>query len=479
MIKQFSLLFLLFTITYLAVAQGNGTIRGKITDSKTGEALLGVTVRLEGVSLGAISDELGEYTIANIPPKTYNIEASYIGYESVTRFNIVVRSEGNPDLNFQLSESASSLGEVVVKSNPFQKLSATPLSIQKLSQEEVAAYPGGNNDIAKVVQSLPGVSGSVGGFRNDVIIRGGAPNENVYYLDGIEIPTINHFSTQGSAGGPVGLLNVSFFEGVTLSSSAFGAQYDNVLSGVLQFDQRTGNAREFVGNIRVSSSEAAFTAEGPILKKDKSESNTTYIASLRRSYLQLLFQAIGLPFLPDYWDYQYKINHKLNDYNDIYVTAVGSIDDLAINQLDNFDPEQQAIQDQIPVIGQYSSTFGVGWRKRFKDNTGFMRTTVSSNYLKNEFSQYDDNVNRTGLYLQNNSIENEYRARFDVTKYVGKWTNSFGLVVVNGNYTTESQNLVFNRSFTSDLSLMRYGIFGQTATKVLDDKMGVSFGVRM
>lgn len=478
MIKQFQIVLLLLSISFSLIAQNNGSLRGKITDAKTGESLIGVTIRLEGASLGAISDENGEYVITNIPPKTYNIEASYIGYNSFTRFNIVIRSEGNPDINFQLEESASSLGEIVVKSNPFQKLSATPLSIQKLSQEEIAAYPGGNNDIAKVVQSLPGVSGSVGGFRNDVIIRGGAPNENVYYLDGIEIPSINHFSTQGSGGGPVGLLNVSFFEGVTLSSSAFSAQYDNVLSGVLQFDQRNGNARNFVGNMRLSSSEAALTVEGPILKKDKTESNTTYIASVRRSYLQLLFQVIGLPFLPDYWDYQYKINHKINDYNDVYVTAVGSIDDLAINQLDEFNPEQQAIQDQIPVIGQYSSTLGVGWRKRFKDNSGFMRTTVSTNYLKNEFSQYEDNVNQTGLYLKNNSIENEYRVRYSITKYIGNWTNTGGLVVVNGNYSTESENLVFNRTFSSNLSLLRYGIFGQTATKVFDDKMGISFGVR-
>ena len=80
--------------------------------------------------------------------------------------------------------------------------------------------PGGNNDITKVVQSMPGISPSIGGFRNDIIIRGGAPNETVYYLDGIEIPNINHFSTQGSAGGPVGMINVSFIREVTLSSSA-------------------------------------------------------------------------------------------------------------------------------------------------------------------------------------------------------------------------------------------------------------------
>lgn len=478
MLRQLISTLVILLIGFSTYAQTTGDLRGNLTDAKTGEPLVGATVRLEGTNLGAITDLEGKYLIKNIPPKSYNIVASFIGYNTTTKFNVVIRSEGNPDLNFKVEESSTSLGEIVVTSNPFEKVSATPLSIQKLSQEEVAAYPGGNNDIAKVVQSLPGVSGSVGGFRNDVIIRGGAPNENVYYLDGVEIPSINHFSTQGSAGGPVGLLNVSFFEGVTLSSSAFGAQYDNVLSGVLQFDQRKGNTRKMVTNFRVSSSEAALTLEGPLFKGKKKEAKTTYIASVRRSYLQFLFQAIGLPFLPDYWDYQYKINHQINDYNDIYVTAVGSIDDLAINEIEDFNPEQQAIQDQIPVIGQYSSTLGVGWRKRFKDNSGFMRTTISTNLLKNEFSQYEDNINQTGLYLKNNSTETEYRARYSLTKYIGKWTNTFGLVLVSGNYKTESENLVFNRSFSSDLDLVRFGAFAQTSTKFFNDKLGFSMGVR-
>ncbi len=235
----------------------------------------------------------GFYELENISAQTYNVSASYVGYQPATRFNVVVRSGGNPALNFNLSEALDSLGEVVVQASPFERSDDTPNSIQRLSQEEIATYPGGNNDIARVVQSLPGVSGSVG-FRNDVIIRGGAPNENVYYLDGVEIPNINHFATQGSAGGPVGLLNVSFIEGVTLNSSAFPAQYDNVLSGVLQFDQRTGNPQERRLNFRLGASEAAVTYEGPLLRLPPEDSlaNTTFIVSVRRSYLQFLFQLI-------------------------------------------------------------------------------------------------------------------------------------------------------------------------------------------
>ncbi len=460
------------------MAQTNGSLTGLVTDSKTSEPLIGATVRIEGTQLGSITDINGRYTISDIPPATYNIIGSFVGYESRSKFNIVIRSEGNIDINFQLKENVSELEAVVVTTSPFEKEETTPLSIQRLSQEEVAAYPGGNNDIAKVVQSFPGVSGSVGGFRNDVIIRGGAPNENVYYLDGIEIPTINHFSTQGSAGGPVGLLNVSFFEGVTLSASSFGAQYDNVLSGVLQFDQRNGNSREYIGNFRVSSSEAAITTEGPLFKGDQKDAKTTFIASARRSYLQFLFQAIGLPFLPDYWDFQYKINHKVNAYNDIYFTGVGSIDDLAINELDEFDAEQQAIQDQIPVIRQRSNTTGFGWKKRFKDNTGFMTSTLSYNFLENQFFQYEDNVNEVGLYLRNDSNEEELRFRYNLTKFFGPLTTSYGAVLIRGDYTNETEDLVNNRIFGSDFSFLRYGFYSQASTSLMNERLGISFGLR-
>ncbi|MEQ8525055.1 TonB-dependent receptor [Gracilimonas sp.] len=473
------LLIIIFSIPAESLlAQSTGTITGTVTDAKTGEPLIGATVILEGTSLGDATNSDGRYIINNIPTMTYNVKASYVGFVSQTKFNVVVRSEGNIDLNFTLQEQVSELDEVTVTPNPFEKEDVTPLSIQKLSQEEIAAYPGGNNDIAKVVQSLPGVSGSVGGFRNDVIIRGGAPNENVYYLDGVPIPNINHFSTQGSAGGPVGLLNVSFFEGVTLTASSFGAEYDNVLSGILQFNQRNGNAREFTGNLRVSSSEAALTMEGPLLKGKDTEASTTYIASVRRSYLQLLFDVIGLPFLPDYWDYQYKVNHKFDRYNTLYITGVGSVDDLAINDLEKFDPEQEAIQNQIPVIRQNSNTVGIGWKRQFRDNSGFMETVISNNTLGNTFYRYTDNINETGLYLKNESRETETHLRYRATKFLGNWTSSAGFLVINADYSNSTEDLINNRQFETDLNLFRYGLFAETSSSAFNNRLSFSFGIR-
>ena len=461
----------------IAWTQGMGKLSGYVKDARTEEPLIGVTVKVEDTDLGGVTDLNGYYTVENIPARSYNVTASYVGYKSVTQFNVVVRSGGNPDLNFSLEETVGELGEVVVEASPFVKAEETPNSIQKLSREEIATYPGGNNDIAKVVQSLPGVSGSVG-FRNDVIIRGGAPNENVYYLDGVEIPNINHFSTQGSAGGPVGLLNVSFIENVTLNTSSFPAQYDNVLSGVLQFEQRTGNPRERKVNFRLGASEAALTVEGPIIKpKNEEPANTTFIASVRRSYLQLLFKLIDLPFLPDYWDYQYKINHKIDDKNELNLIGIGSIDDFAINPPDDATLEQQAVLDQVPVIQQWTTTAGLSWKRRF--NNGFFRATLSGNILNNNFRRYADNENQEGLLFSNESRETENKFRFELTNFINDWTLNSGVLVQRSDYTNTTADIDNNINYNTDIDFYRFGAFVQVSKPFFTERLTSSFGIRV
>ncbi|MEM6845934.1 MAG: TonB-dependent receptor [Bacteroidota bacterium] len=462
------------------LGQSTGEISGFVRDARTEEPLIGVTVRLEDSTLGSITDVNGFYTIKNIPTQSYNITASYVGYQSSTRYNVIIRSGGNSNINFTLQEAVDELSEVVVQASPFEKRMETPNSIQRLSQEEIATYPGGNNDIAKVVQSLPGVSGSVG-FRNDVIIRGGAPNENVYYLDGVEIPNINHFATQGSAGGPVGLLNVSFIEGVTLSTSSFPAQYDNVLSGVLQFDQRNGDPQSRRLNFRLGASEAAVTLEGPLFKKPAEDSlaNTTFIFSVRRSYLQFLFQLIDLPFLPDYWDYQYKINHKIDDRNEINLIGIGSLDDFQINPPEDATQDQQAILDQVPVIRQWTSTVGLSWRKRFKEGKGFFRATLSGNILNNDFRQFADNVNETDEIFRNESVEDENKLRFELTSFLNDWTLSSGFLAQYSRYENTTTDVVNNVSFQTDIDFFRYGLFAQASRSFFNERLTPAFGFRV
>ena len=478
LIKELFYVILILTVENL-FAQVTTNIYGEVVD-ELGEPLIGASVFLEGTQLGAQTDFDGNYKISGVAPGSYNLIVNYLGFEPQTKYNIIVRSKGTPTYNFKLQEALQKLDEVVVSNtNIIARPKETPLSTQTLSAVEIATYPGSNNDVVQVAQTLPGVSPSIGGFRNDLIIRGGAPNETVYYLDGMEIPNINHFSTQGSAGGPVGLINVSFIDNVTLSTSAFNARYDNPLSGVLQFQQRNGNARNFTGNFRVSASEAALTLEGPLFKNRREESKTTFLASVRRSYLQFLFQAIGLPIRPDYWDYQYKINHEINDFNSITLLGVGSIDDFSINPPEEFDTEQQAQVEQAPFIIQRTNTMGVSWRNRFKNGNGFMQTTLSNNTLHNDFTRYADPENEQGVIFNNDARESETKLRYELTQFFEDWKLTSGFNVQHSDYTNATIDVRNNLTFDTAIDFMKYGLFANATRSFFNNKLDVSLGFRM
>lgn len=473
-----------------------GKLNGYVRAAQTQEPLVGVTVILEGTTLGATTDVNGYYSLVDIPTKTYNVIASYVGYQSSTKYNIVINSGNAVNLDFDLEEASQKLGEVVVQASPFVKAQETPNSIQSLSAQEVKSYPGGNNDIAKVVQSLPGVAGSPAGFRNDVIIRGGAPNENVYYLDGVEIPNINHFATQGSAGGPVGMLNVSFIEDVTLTTSAFAARYDNPLSGVLQFKQRTGNPDKRQGNFRLGASEFAATLEGPLVKGNP---KTTFIVSARQSYLQLLFKLIDLPFLPTYWDYQYKITHKPDRNNEISLIGLGSIDRFKLNPPGaKKDDETQkdylaklAVLDRLALFSQWSSTLGITWKHLTKN--GYFNLALSGNVLDNRATKNEGNDKTKPLISEYRSRETENKLRFQLNRFAGEWSLAVGANAQLSYYTNSSfirlkpeirdgSGTIIQPASTVDyrtsLTFGRYGVFGQLSRALLSDRLNVSAGLR-
>ena len=475
---QKRLILLLLTISTYVIAQNTGTFSGQIIDLKTQYPLEGSSVILEGTNIGVITDANGYFTFENVPTKSYNIQATYLGYESQTLYNVIVKSVGTPSLLFKLNEASEALDEIILSKSSFRTSKETPLSTQSFSAVEIETYPGGNNDIAKVAQSLPGISPSIGGFRNDFIIRGGAPNESVYYLDGVEIPNINHFSTQGSAGGPVGMLNVSFIREVTLSSSAFGAEYDNPLSGVLAFEQREGNDQKYSGNVRIGASEAGATFNGPLFKRGKERSNTTLMVSARRSYLQFVFALVGLPIRPDYWDYQWKLNHKIDERNSLTFIGLGSIDDFSVVAPDDFDVEQQAALETAPIIEQRTITLGLTWKHKFKDGTGQVNTTLSTNRLKNIFSQYQDNENKTGILFRNDSKEQETKLRVHATQYIKDWKISYGLNVQQSVYTNNTDDIVGGLGYETAIDFAKYGFFGKLSRSFVNNRLSLALGLR-
>ncbi len=485
-----ALVFLLFT-TMSIFAQNTGTILGIVKDKRTQETLIGVTVQVEGTNQGTTTDVDGKFKL-NLPVGSYNLKATFVGYKAASQFNVVLTSGNAQQINFELEEEAVELAEAKVVFNRSISVASTetPNSIQKLTTEEIKNNPGGNFDISRVIQVLPGVggtAGSVGGFRNDLIIRGGGPNENVFYLDGVEIPVINHFATQGSSGGPTGILNVSFIEDATLSSSSFNARYDNALSSVLQFRQREGNPERVQGNIRVSSTEIAGTLEGPISSK------TTFLASVRRSYLQFLFKAIDLPIRPNYWDFQYKVTHKINKKTTLTAIGVGAIDEFSFAVPKESSPEKEYILRSNPNINQWNYTTGFSL-KRLLEN-GFLNISMSRNMFNNRLDRFEDNRQDDEQYraLKSISQEIENKLRMDVNKFVGKWEYSYGAVLQYVKYNNNFFNVLRRETknaqgqivqpgitvaFNTAIDFFKYGAFAQVNRKLLNDRLNLSAGLR-
>ena len=503
MFLRFLYLLIFATLTLPAAhAQSTGTISGTVRDGQTQETLPGVTVLLEGTALGTATDGAGRFRLAGVPTGSYNLRATFVGYEALLRPNVQVSSGNANVLTLELTAGAAQLGEVQVVANRAIRVATaeTPLSVQRINSEEIKSNPGGNFDISKVVQTLPGVggggTGGTAGFRNDIIIRGGAPNENVYYLDGIEVPVINHFQTQGSAGGPAGILNVSFIEDVTLSTSAFNARYDNPLSAVLQFRQRDGNPERLQGNLRTSGTEIAGTLEGPLSRKDSSgRANTTFLLSARRSYLQLLFKVLDLPIRPDYYDFQYKVTSKLSPKTTLTSLGLGAIDHFRVEVPATSSPEKEIILRRNPSIAQWNYTVGLNLRRLIRK--GFVNVALSRTHLNNALDLFEGgstvtDENRRILLTRSTEIENKLRA--DANGTAGRWQYSYGLMAQYVQY----DNRFFRRlrrpvrdaggnvqqpgvdvRFQTAVDFARFGVFGQlTRSFFSGDRLTLSAGLR-
>jgi len=223
---------LLIAMASLQSFAQSGIIKGKVKNAINNEVLPSVVVAIQGTTVATTSNLAGFFELKNLKPGFYNVEIKLIGFKKKVLYEIQVNNLKASIIDVELEEDSRNINTVEVTAKNFYKPAESPVSLRTIGVSEIKRNPGGGRDISKVIQSLPGVASSAT-FRNDIIIRGGAPNENKFYLDGIEIPNINHFATQGSTGGPVGLINVDFVREVDFYSGAFPANRGNSLSSIL------------------------------------------------------------------------------------------------------------------------------------------------------------------------------------------------------------------------------------------------------
>lgn len=477
-------LLLLFTFFYnsFLLAQ-TGSVKGRVYDLNTNKPIAFASVAIEGSTYGTTTDTNGYYIIPNIDPGTYNISCKLIGYKIATAYEIQVTSIKTVIIDFKLEENATLTDEALVVASPFNKTEESPISLRTIGSSEIYRNPGGNRDISKVIQTLPGVGSSVS-FRNDIIVRGGAPNENRFFIDGIEVPNINHFATQGSSGGPVGLINVNFIKEVDFYSGAFPANRGNALSSVMDFKQISGNDEKLTGTIMAGSSDLGITLDGPLNK------NINFIFSVRRSYLQLLFKALALPFLPTYNDFQLKNTIKFKKDKTLTIIGLGAVDDFVLNKNVNVNLKDSAtierneyILGYLPVNTQWNYT--IGFNYKIPSTYGTTSFIVSRNHLNNKSIKYRNNDERPqNLLLKYNSGEIENKFRIEKSIYRNEWKLNFGLGYEHILYTnsTLKKTAVAEQvkiiDFNSDLSINKYALFTQVSRKLFNSRLILSLGMR-
>lgn len=471
-------IFLFFFASQYSIAQ-TGVIEGKVFDEINNEPLIGATIILQDSTNGASSDIDGFFRIEGLKSGVYNLLVNYLGYNNKVFFEIPVSNNLPYTLNIGMTPNANSLNEVVVIANPFVKPQESPLSLTSIGVNEIQRSPGGNRDISKVVQLLPGVS-SGSSFRNDLLVRGGGPGENRFYLDGIEVPSINHFQTQGASGGSNGLINVDFIKNVDFYSGAFPASRGNSLSSIMEISQEEGRTDRVGLRATLGASDVGITLQGPFSKKDKS----TFLISARYSYLQLLFQALKLPFLPTYSDFQFKTTHKFNQNHDLTFIGLGAIDKFTLNLNENTTEESQFILGNIPYFNQWSYT--VGARYRYFREKSTMTFVASRSMLDNRSYKYFNNENEdpSKLIFDLKSQESENKLRFE---HVARWNNykiAYGVNYEFARYTANTTNQITTPigvqkiNYQSLFNMQKYGLFAQLSKGYFADRLNVSLGFR-
>ena len=479
MLRLHTLFVFLFFIFISAYGAQTYSVKGVVTSRATGEGLPFVSMGIWNTPMGTMTDSLGNYFIGNLSPGMYRIQVSSVGYKTYVSPEFRISSY-DYTLDIALEESQVALSEVSVVAAPFRSSIESPIAMRVIGVQEIEKSPGANRDISKVVNSFPGVASAVGnGYRNDLMIRGGGPSENKFFLDGVEIPNINHFSTQGASGGPVGIIDADLIREVNFYTGAFPVSRGNALSSVFDFKLLDGTPDKYTFKGTVGASEVALTSKGHIGNK------TTYIVSVRQSYLQLLFSLLDMPFLPRYTDAQFKVKTRFSQEHELMVLGLGAIDDMKLNtETDPEDESKQYLLNYLPTIKQNTYTLGAVYKHYSGNHT--QTVVLSRSFMNNSNIKYRDNdessTDNLTLRLKSDEIENHLR--FENRSLVGLFDLTAGFNVDYAVY----RNNTFQRAFTdipkeirykTDLGLFKWGIFATSGYKSADDRFSASFGFRL
>ncbi len=396
---RFKILFVLvLTLLSHAIYAQSNFLTGKVTDSRSGEALAGATISINEIKgKGAMTDTSGNFKI-KIPLGAYSITISMLGYTTQVKTDIIIQAGRETSVSVRLTATSVEMGAVTIKGDYFDKsIQVNNVSTVVLNAEEVRRSPGAIQDFQRILQSMPGVSFS-SDENNELLVRGGAPDQNLIVFDDMEIHSVNHYPNEFTSGGPINMINVDLIQDIQFSSGGFNAKYGDKLSSVVMVNSREGRRIEGVsGNANISMAGAGGIFEGGF-----ASGRGSWLVSVRKSYLDLIKGAIGLSAVPKYYDGQFKVAYDFNPMHKLSISGIYGND--YINIEGNTD-------DTFPEKAGSTDTVGVE-RDLVKQNQGAVGATLKSLWAKNLFSSVTlfMNRNQSKVTVYNDFTRRDYNA---------------------------------------------------------------------
>ena len=387
---------------------GTGSLGGQIL--LPGDvAVAGAKVCVVGGSRCAESGVTGEFLIPELRPGTVDLEITLAGRPALAQPGVEIRAGITNRLQIVIPALDALKQEVTVAESASVAPEEVKSSSFLIQPVEVYKSAGALQDVSRYLQTLPGVVFGADDFRNDIVVRGGSPLENLYVVDNVEIPNINSFASFASAGGVVSMLDAALLQDVSFLSGGYPAPYVNRLSSVLQVTQREGDRTRFRGRLTAGFAGAGGIVEGPVGRSRKG----SFVASVRRSFLDLFTDDIGFGGVPVNYSYNVKALYDLTPNDRIWVVNVSGNDRVRIRP-DGADEDQRDNIYNINYDGWRSAT-GINWQRLFgARGVGLLGVTHSEANLKARLeNQLRNNLN---IYNENNR-EGESTVKYDLTLY--------------------------------------------------------------
>ncbi len=468
----FSVLWTLWSLWVLQAQQG--VIKGRVFDASNNEGLPYVNVVIPETETGTSTDEEGNFVIDHLKPGFYNVRFSYLGYETRTVYEIQVFNSKPSVINVGLKPAPEALEQVVIQTGLFSKPKETPVSLRRLNATEIIRSPGGGRDISRVVQTLPGVASAPASNRNDMIIRGGGPSENRFYVDGFEVYAINHFTTQGASGGVWGILDANQLKELNLITGAFPSYADNALSSVFDIQLKEGNPDRLDLQMNLGVLQRGINANGPIGK------HTGFIASVRQANFDIIFP--NRPVIPKFSDALFKSVTKINNNNRIELFGLMAIDDLNYNTDVEKTDENLYTLERVRRIKQSTYTAGIKWTSFGKN--GRTDIIISRNALINDITKHKNNDESQIKLLDYFSEEavNHIAVRAEFRS--GKIHIGFGGSFKHQTQNTENHSFAVNATgihpvnFKTELGFIKWGLYINADRSFLNRRLDIAAGIR-